>query len=179
MPPTTPSPWRIVLHWNAGSVTPPPNAVEWLDYHFLIYPDGRVTPTQRKPEDNIPVGGRFIKPYAPHVLNANAYSIGICMLGMSGNVTPTQHGPHPLTFKQWHAAVKLCAQLSCKYNIDPSRRTIAGHGEIAELWGIPQRGKWDPFVAFAEWKPMIGDSTKPTDIGDIFRKAVNDAITPF
>lgn len=163
------NPRRIVNHWTAGA----PNASEHDKhfYNFLINKDGSVIPGQYPPEAQC--YDKFTMGYAPHVKNANGYTIGVSMCGM-WDALPGKLGTAQLTAAQWHSCVALNARLCQKYGIEVSTATIVGHCEVNELWGINQDGKWDPWAPCKEWTWVQGMTMR--QIGDYFRTSVAEAL---
>jgi hypothetical protein len=169
---------RIIVHWTAGG--PNPSALDIRSYHLLINSAGAVSrgfhPISANATDRPLTPGV----YAAHVASLNGGSIGVSMCGMGGAASSSQLGPHPLMQAQWDVAVRVCAQLCQVYRIVPGRKTVLGHSEVGPELGVPQAGKWDPWVCtpgirqtadvrtgdWAEW--AVGSRT----IGDRFRAEV-------
>jgi len=157
-------PKREVVHWSAGHLEPSKPY-----YHFLIDRQGKVHPGKYPVEANCRDSFADGK-YAPHVKDANGYTIGIAMIGMWDAKGPKDLGSQPLLAVQWHACVDLTAELFHKYGLSVNHSTLAGHCEVAKLWGRDQRGKYDPWLPFPEWPWARG--LNPEQIGDYFRDSV-------
>lgn len=159
------NPRRICLHWTAGAKRASEHDKHF--YNHLIDFDGTrhdgLYPDAAQCYDTFTMG------YAAHVAGANGYTIGISMAGM-WDAKPGKLGTAQLTAAQWHSCVDLNAELCIKYGIVPSTKTIVGHCEVKELWGIDQGGKWDPFAPMKEWTWTHG--LTPRQIGDMFRQSV-------
>lgn len=157
-------PTRAVIHWTAGHLQ---HALPY--YHRIIDREAKIH------EGKFSIEANCVRPlvsgkYAPHVADANGNTIGIAMVGMWDAMGPTKLGTQPLTAAQWHACVELTAQLFKQYGLIVSHSTLAGHCEVAKLWGRPQGGKWDPWVEMPEWAWVKG--LTPEQIGDYFRNSV-------
>ena len=130
---------RIHAHWTAGGHSA--NANELDHYHILVEGDGTLRRGNRSIADNAP--GAKGKP-ASHTLKGNTGAIGVslcCMLGAKEN--PFDAGPAPMTKEQWRRAIEVIADLSERYGILVTPKTILTHAEVQPNLNITQRGKWD------------------------------------
>lgn len=109
---------KIIYHWTAG--TNVPNATDLAHYHYLVDASGKVYEGNYKPEDNLSCKDGH---YAKHCGGGNTGAIGIAVCGMA-----TVN--YPLTHRQLEAACKLGAELSYKYGIPITNKTILTHSEF-------------------------------------------------
>ena len=116
---------KIILHWTAGSYYP--TACEKNCYHFLVDKDGKTHSGNYKPEANLNCNDGE---YAAHTGGGNTGAIGVAICAMAGFKSKSYIGNYPITAKQFEAAMKLCAELSLKYNIPVSAETIMTHYEF-------------------------------------------------
>ncbi len=116
---------RIIIHWTAGCYFPTTH--EKNSYHFLIDKNGKIHNGKYKPEDNLNCTKGT---YAMHTGGGNTDSIGIAICAMAGFKNRTNIGEYPITVKQFEAAMKYCAELCIKYNIDISPTTVMTHYEF-------------------------------------------------
>lgn len=116
---------RIIIHWTAGGYYP--NAAEKNYYHFLVDKDGKVYKGKFKPEDNLVCNQGT---YAAHTGGGNTGSIGVSLCAMAGFKSKSDCGKYPITAVQFEAAMKLCADLAIKYNIDITPTSVMTHYEF-------------------------------------------------
>jgi N-acetyl-anhydromuramyl-L-alanine amidase AmpD len=130
---------RIICHWTAGAHKA--SDFDRGHYHILIENDGKLvrgTPSIKLNEAPVKQG------YAAHTLNCNSGSIGISLCCMAGAVeAPFKPGSYPMTQEQWDAMTSVVAELSKKYSIPITEKTVLSHAEVQGNLGIRQRGKWD------------------------------------
>ena len=148
---------RVIVHWTAGGHKA--SALDRAHYHILIEGDARLVrgiPTI--PMNQAPPK----KGYAAHTLNCNSGSIAVsacCMLG--SNERPFRPGKSPLTRAQWEMIPRVLADLSRRYGIPVSPKTMLSHAEVQSTLGIKQRGKWDisvlPFDVTVNTAKKAGD----------------------
>ena len=118
---------KIIIHWSAGSYQP--NSHDRDCYHFLVDKDGNIHNGKFKPEDNLKcIRGK----YAMHTGGGNTGAIGVAMCAMAGFKDKNHVGKYPITPKQFEACMKLCANLSKKYNIVISADNIMTHYEFGQ-----------------------------------------------
>lgn len=116
---------KIILHWTAGNYSP--NAHDLECYHFLIDGNGEIHNGKFTPEDNTTCKkGK----YAAHTGGGNTGAIGVGLCAMFGYLSPVKKGNYPITAKQFEVAMKLCAELSIKYNIKITPQTVMTHYEF-------------------------------------------------
>lgn len=116
---------KIIIHWTAGTYTP--NEHEKKCYHFLVDKDGKIHAGFYPPEANLVCKkGK----YAMHTGGGNTNAIGVSMCAMAGFVSSKNTGKYPITPKQFEACMKLCADLSKKYNIEITPQTVQTHYEF-------------------------------------------------
>jgi hypothetical protein len=157
---------RIILHWTAGAYEP--SATDKKHYHILIDGDGGLHQGIFSIKDNETTA----TPYAAHTAKSNSNSIGVSLCAMGGNVQerPLQAGPFPITRTQWETLAQVAAELCMRYNIEVTRKTVLGHGEVQDILGITQSGKWDPLAL--EWDP-----NRPyRDVGDEIRRRTQEIL---
>ncbi len=116
---------RIIIHWTAGGYYP--NAHELECYHFLIDKDGCIHNGRFKPENN-----EICKPgqYAAHTGGGNTGSIGVAICAMAGFQNKNNTGKYPICPEQFEAAMKFCADLADKYDIEITPNTVMTHYEF-------------------------------------------------
>ena len=158
---------RIIVHWTAGGNKA--NSVDRAHYHILIEGDGKLV-------RGVPSIALNVAPvrtgYAAHTRGANSGAIGVSLCGMAGAIErPFNPGRAPLTSKQWLTLAKVCGELSQRYGIAITDKTILTHAEVQPNLGIRQAGQWDiarlPFIA-----SLVG----PKDVGDAMRQNISDFI---
>lgn len=118
---------RIIIHWTAGGHVP--TSYEKERYHYLIDSLGKVHVGKFKPEANLVCRKGL---YAMHTGGGNTSSIGISMCGMAGFRSKNNQGDFPLTKVQFEAAMKLCADLARKYDINVTPETVMTHYEFGQ-----------------------------------------------
>ncbi len=118
---------RIVIHWSAGGYYP--TAHEKECYHFLVDKNGKIYTGRFAPENNKVCK---IGKYAAHTGGGNTGSIGVCMCAMAGFKNANDVGHYPIKKIQFEACMKLCAELSKKYNIPISPSTVFTHYEFGQ-----------------------------------------------
>lgn len=162
------SPERIILHWTGGGARA--TREERRHYHFLVEQDGTVVQGDYTIADQeSTAGGR----YAKHTRMKNTRSVGLSLCGMfRATEAPFDPGPAPLTEGQVRVATRLAAQICARYAIPVTRTTVLGHGEVQDLLGVAQTGKWDPMVL-----PWRTDLAK-RETGDMLRAMVAAALHP-
>lgn len=154
---------RIILHWTAGTSTA--GDLDREHYHFIVEGSGRVTPGDRRPEDNEDISDNI---YAAHTLNCNTGAIGVALAGMFGAIEqPFTAGQFPITASQMDAACALVARLCAQYSIPVTRQTVLTHAEVQPTLGIKQLGKWD--IARLPWDASIQGAIP---VGDWIRSKV-------
>lgn len=141
----------ITLHWTGGTYTP--NQTDLNSYHFLIDGDGRVHNGVHRPEDNLNCKDGH---YAKHCGGGNTGNIGIAICSMWNTKD------YPIKRIQIEAACKLAGELSYKYGIRISDKTIMTHSEFGKahpntssygkidiqslpcvaVYGVEEVGKW-------------------------------------
>lgn len=116
---------KIIIHWTAGTYIP--NEHEKKCYHFLVDKNGKIYTGFYPPEANLVCrNGK----YAMHTGGGNTNAIGVSMCAMAGFVSPKNTGKYPITPKQFEACMKLCADLSRKYNIEITPQSVQTHYEF-------------------------------------------------
>ena len=111
---------KITIHWTAGAYTP--NNTDRQHYHYLVDDKGNIFTGKYKPEDNINCkDGK----YAAHTGGGNTGNIGVAMCSMLDS-------RFPITRKQLEATCKLVAELSNKYGIAISNKSILTHAEFGK-----------------------------------------------
>lgn len=151
---------RIILHWTGGAYEPSSN--DKKHYHILIDGDGNLHKGSFSIKDNETTS----TPYAAHTAGTNSNSIGLSLCAMGGGGVqerPLKVGAFPITRVQWGTLAQVAAELCMRYDIQVTRQTVLGHGEVQDLLGITQSGKWDPLAL--EWNPdrpyrEIGDEIR-------------------
>lgn len=157
---------RIILHWTGGSYQAGDKRPH---YHIYIEGDGNIV----RGKFSIKANEKIVKPnYAAHTLNTNTKSIGISVCCMhDAQEKPFKGGKFPFKRVQWDQMVRVVAELCKAYDIEPTSKTVLGHGEVEKNLGIKQRQKWDPMVI--PWD--LGKSFE--QVGDQFRKDVKKLLT--
>ena len=112
---------RIIFHWTASTYTP--NETDKQHYHFIIDGNGKVINGKYKPEDNINCKDGV---YARHAGGMNTGSIGIAISAMYSK-------DYPIKRIQLEAACKLAAELSVKYGIRLTSKSILTHAKVGKL----------------------------------------------
>lgn len=158
---------QIILHWTAGKHKA--SSLDKAHYHILIEYDGKLIRGTHSIFDNVSTrDGRS----ANHVKNLNTGSIGVSVCCMENAVErPFNAGAFPMTQKQWETMAQVVAELCDFYDIDVTRKTVLGHGEVTKERGVKQDGKWDPMVL--PWDTTLSF----TQVGDQFREMVKSKIT--
>jgi hypothetical protein len=173
---TVPSTWmpaakmaRIHIHWTAGSHNA--NAHDKKCYHILIEGDGKLVRGDRPIDANQPGSG---KTPASHTLNANTGAIGVSMCCMGGDEVrerPFVAGRFPVTEVQWNKMVEVIADLSSRYGVPVTSKTILTHAEVEPNLGKKQKGKWD-ITCLAFDSSIVGAKA----VGDRLRREVAVAL---
>ena len=153
---------RVILHWTAGTYNASAN--DKKHYHFLIEGDGTLIRGRPVKWNEAPISGS----YAAHTRAANSGAIGVSVCSMAGaHDTPGLNaGNFPMKKSQWEIMAQITAELCQHYNIPIKRSTVLAHGEVQDILGITQSGKWDPLRL--PWKPNL---SKPS-VGNLFRDRV-------
>src|SRR5574344_689729 len=118
---------RIIIHWTAGGAVA--TDYEKNFYHFLVDAVGKVVLGKYKPEANLKCKYGL---YAAHTGGGNTGSIGVSMCGMAGFKGKNDVGLFPITRIQFERTMKLCAQLSKKYEIKVTPKTVMTHYEFGQ-----------------------------------------------
>lgn len=156
------SPARVICHWTAGGYQA--TGLDRQHYHFLVEGDGTVVRGVYSIADNMDTRDGH---YAAHTKGLNTGSIGVAVCCMGGaRREPFSPGAFPMTLHQWNVMARVVAELCRRYGLPVTERTVLGHGEVERVYGIPQRGKWDPLRL--PWKPALTD----LQVGHAFRKLV-------
>lgn len=141
----------ITFHWTGGTYTP--NSVDINAYHFLIDGNGKVHKGKYKPEDNLNCKDGV---YARHCGGGNTGNIGIAICAMWNSKD------YPIKRIQIEAACKLAAELSERYGIRITDKSIVTHAEFGKsnpnttsygkidiqslpcvsIYGVDSVGKW-------------------------------------
>jgi N-acetyl-anhydromuramyl-L-alanine amidase AmpD len=79
---------------------------------------------------------------------------------------PFNGGVAPMTEKQWDLLARVAAELSRRYKIPVTSKTILGHGEVQTELKIEQDQKWDPMKL--PWDPDVSKQ----EVGRRFRARV-------
>lgn len=154
---------RIIIHWTAGAYSP--NNTDLEHYHYLIDSKGGVHNGKYKPENNENCAdGR----YAQHTGGGNTGSIGISLCGMLGFSSRYSVGKYPLTKAQCERCFKLIAELSKKYNIPITPKTVMTHYEFGRFHpNTTSKGKID--IIYLPPYPQYNQFA----IGDFIRSKAN------
>lgn len=156
---------RVIVHWTAGGYTPGP--LDLHHYHFLIDGDGKVHRGTFSVKDNVRPRGNQ---YAAHTRKLNTGSVGIAVCAMrDARERPFDAGAYPMKEIQWEAMAVCASEVCAAYGIPVDKEHVLGHGEVQEVLGVKQLGKWDPLGRPWE-KPPIGGA------GDDFRARVSLAM---
>jgi predicted chitinase/N-acetyl-anhydromuramyl-L-alanine amidase AmpD len=160
-------PARVILHWTAGGHRA--SALDCEHYHFMVEATGDIVPGRFTIADNDSTGdGR----YAAHVRGKNTRSVGVALCGMANaRERPFHAGTAPIVPLQLDRMAALVAQICARYDIPVSRETVLGHGEVQEVLGAPQTGKWDPLVL--PWRLDLSQR----EVGDHLRALVAARLT--
>lgn len=155
---------RIIIHWTGGPHQP--TGLDLHHYHYVIDGAGKVHPGKFPVSAN---AGRLVKgAYAAHTLNCNTGSIGVALAAMSGAAErPFRPGTAPVTGAQLTALAGLCRELSARYGIAITPRTVLTHAEVQPTLGIAQRGKWD-----VTWLPGMAAPGPAVETGNRLRALI-------
>ena len=118
---------RIIIHWTAGGQVPTSYEKEF--YHFLVDCLGKVHLGKFKPEANLICRKGM---YAAHTGGGNTGSIGIALCGMANFKNKNDIGDFPITKVQFESAMKLCANLAKKYDIQVKPENVMTHFEFGQ-----------------------------------------------
>lgn len=118
---------RIIIHWTAGGQVPTSYEKEF--YHFLVDCIGKVHLGKFKPEANLICRKGM---YAAHTGGGNTGSIGIALCGMANFKNKNDIGDFSITKVQFESAMKLCADLAKKYNIQVKPENVMTHFEFGQ-----------------------------------------------
>lgn len=118
---------KIIIHWTAGG--PVPTSYEKECYHYLIDSLGKTHLGKFKPKANLICRTGM---YAAHTGGGNTSSIGVAMCAMANFKNKNELGNFPITRTQFEATMKLCAQLSKKYDIKITPDTVMTHYEFGQ-----------------------------------------------
>lgn len=154
-------PQRIITHWTAGKDTV--SGVDLDHYHYMIDGELKIIKGRKSIADNASTQDGV---YAAHTKDLNTGSIGITVCGMRDAQPNGDFGDYPMTKDQWVTMADLAAALCLIFDLPITERTVLGHGEVERIYGVRQRGKWDPMVL--PWD--TGKSMKA--VGDMFREEV-------
>ena len=141
---------KITFHWTGGTYVP--NNVDLNAYHFLIDGEGKVHNGTHKPEDNLNCKDGH---YARHCGGGNTGNIGIAICSMWNTA-------YPIKRIQIESACKLAAELSERYGIRITDKSIVTHAEFGKanphttsygkidinnlpcvaVYGVENVGKW-------------------------------------
>ena len=143
---------KIVLHWTAGAYYP--SFYDKQFYHYLIDKDGKIHLGIYPPEANLnPATGK----YCAHCGGGNTGAIGIAFCAMAGFSPLTKKTQYPITPIQLEAGLKLAAQLSLKYNIPITQKTVFTHYEFGKLHpASSSAGKID--ITFLHPYPAVSEA---------------------
>lgn len=131
---------RVIVHWTAGTYAASEN--DRSHYHILF--DGSGKPVRGIPSIKLNETVKTGSGYAAHTLGWNSGSIGVSLCCMGGAVeSPFSAGKYPMTREQWDAMTWAVADLSRRYGIPVTDKTVLTHAEVQNNLGIAQRGKWD------------------------------------
>lgn len=153
---------RIIIHWTAGGSVP--TSYEKECYHYLIDTLGKTHLGKFKPEANLVCKTGM---YATHTGGGNTGSIGVAMCAMANFKDTKNIGQFPITKIQFEATMKLCANLTKKYNIEIHPENIMTHYEFGQKYPkTTSRGKID--IIFLPPYPWI----KKDDVGSFIRSKI-------
>ncbi len=157
---------RVICHWTAGGYTPSEN--DLAHYHILIDGEGALHRGEHSIPDNESTSDGE---YAAHTRGKNGNSIGVSMCCMAGaEERPFRAGVAPMKPVQWDTMVVVVAQLCKAYGIAVTPETVLGHGEVQQILGVTQNGKWDPMKL-----PFAAELT-PKQVGEKLRAEVTAAL---
>lgn len=152
---------RIICHWTVTGYEP--DSVSLDSYHLVIgYNKSKGVATLHQ-------GYRDISQRAPHTYGFNS-AIGVSVACMGGYVGPNNVGPYPLLKEQWDMLVDVVAGLCREYDIEPIPSKVLQHGEVTNVLGVDQWGKWDIGLV-----PHLKLDT-PEEVGAALRAAVREAL---
>lgn len=144
----------IVLHWTGGSYVA--SSLDREHYHFLIEGTPKLVRGLHSVKDNETVSGKTSDHYAAHTVNCNTGFIGLSLCCMAeAKESPFNAGRAPMTLRQWELMTSAVAELSRRYSIPVTDRTVLSHAEVQNNLGIQQRGKWD-FTRLAFEPSIVG-----------------------
>lgn len=161
---------RIILHWTAGGYKA--SSLDRAHYHILIEDDGNLVKGTHSIKDNVSTADNI---YAAHTLGRNTGSIGVsvcCML--DAREKPFNSGSFPMTKRQWETMAQVTAELCQFYDIEVTPQTVLGHGEVQDLIGPDQRGKWDPVVL--PWDLSLSKRQVGDQFRDMVRQKMNGGL---
>lgn len=118
---------RIICHWTVTGYEGDEHCKD--SYHYIVQGDGTLVR-----------GYRYLDEPTAHTYGFNS-AIGLsicCMGGWNGTYTP-----YPPTKEQWDTLCAAVKQLCQTYNIPIDRNHVLMHGEVTEVLGLDQWGKWD------------------------------------
>jgi N-acetyl-anhydromuramyl-L-alanine amidase AmpD len=118
---------RIIIHWTAGGCVPTSYEKEF--YHFLVDSLGKIHLGKFKPEANLICRKGM---YAAHTGGGNTGSIGVALCGMANFKNKNEVGDFPITKVQFESAMKLCAELAKKYDIQITPDNVMTHYEFGQ-----------------------------------------------
>ncbi|MCB1711732.1 MAG: N-acetylmuramoyl-L-alanine amidase [Candidatus Riesia sp.] len=156
---------RVVCHWTGGAYNV--SEVDKEHYHFIIDGEGVVHKGYNDTDDNLNTGDGV---YAAHTWGLNTGSIGVTVCCMGG-ATTSNFGKFPMKELQWKTMAKVVAELCQFYNLPVDKKHVLQHGEVTEVYGIDQEGKWD--VCALPWAPLV----KMSQVGDRFREEVKKCLS--
>lgn len=158
---------HVILHWTAGKHKASSDDLAY--YHILIEDDGNLVRGTHSIKDNVSTGDNI---YAAHTSGFNTGSIGVSVCCMWEAIeSPFDPGAFPMTQQQWETMAQVVAELCQFYSIPVTLETVLGHGEVQQVHGKRQRGKWDPMVL--PWATHLSKR----QVGDQFRSMVSSKIT--
>lgn len=154
---------RVIVHWTAGSYTV--SSTDKDNYHIIVDGGGKLWRGDYSIKANVSTSDA--DGYAAHTKNCNSGSIGISAACMAGAVeSPFNPGAYPLRQVQWETLAAVAADLCNKYKIKVTPQTVLQHGEVQNILGIAQNGKWD--VTKLPWSPELSTNA----VGNAFRSEV-------
>lgn len=158
---------RIICHWTAGSYNV--SGVDKEHYHIIIDGDGKVHRGYNDIDDNLSCGDGI---YAAHTWGLNTASIGVTVCCMAGaRQHPFRGGKFPMKKVQWETMIKVVAELCEIYKLPVDEKHVLQHGEVTEVYGIDQWGKWDVMVL--PWEPGLSGK----QVANLFRQKVREAMS--
>jgi len=173
MPRIVPAEWmppchmdRVITHWTAGGYRATTHDRDC--YHLLVEGDGHLIRGHHAISDNVSTSDGD---YAAHTRGKNGGSIGVAVCCMADAQEPRagqepHFGPAPMNEQQYAVLAAVVADLCEKYQIDVRPATVLGLGEVEQILGVQQNGKWDPMVL--PWDPGKSRSA----VGTAFRETV-------